>query len=125
MPPPMYRRETRFKGQKRVSVGRTTRNSDPPEFRSKERVILKQDSTRDESYENLSNMVKSEPNFNTRSTDPTVPDIQMNDDLQERDESLVRSDDRNFNLVFVIEIIGALMFIHSFIPTQTCYSDKN
>ncbi|XP_076686412.1 uncharacterized protein LOC143378499 [Andrena cerasifolii] len=88
MPPPMYRRETRFKGQKRVSVGRTTRNSDPPEFRSKERVILKQDSTRDESYENLSNMVKSEPSFNTRSTDPTVPDIQMNDDLQERDESL-------------------------------------
>lgn len=95
MPPPMYRRETRFKGQKRVSVGRTTRNSDPVEFRRKERVILKEGSTRDESQENLSNAVRSELNFNNGSADPTVPDIQMNDDLQERDESLVRRDDRN------------------------------
>lgn len=88
MPPPMYKRETRFKGQKRVSVGRSTRNSDILEFRSKERLVLKEDSSR-ESYED-SNAFKSEPNFNNSSSDPTVPDIQMNDDLQERDESLVR-----------------------------------
>lgn len=88
MPPPMYKRETRFKGQKRVSVGRSTRNNDVLEFRSKDRIASKEESTR-ESYEDSSNTVKSEPNFNNTSADPTVPDIQMNDDLQERDESLV------------------------------------
>ncbi|XP_076247140.1 uncharacterized protein LOC143187072 [Calliopsis andreniformis] len=101
MPPPMYRRETRFKGQKRVSVGRTTRNSDLVEFKKKERAILKEGSTRDESHENLSNLVRSESNFNNRSTDPTVPDIQMNDDLQERDESLdfLKNTDENSKLM--------------------------
>lgn len=89
MPPPMYKRETRFKGQKRVSVGRFTRNSDSLEFRAKERALSKEDTARNESYEDSSNVVKSEPNFNNGSADPTVPDIQMNDDLQERDESLV------------------------------------
>ncbi|CAK9801659.1 Sex determination protein fruitless [Anthophora quadrimaculata] len=88
MPPPMYKRETRFKGQKRVSVGRSTRNSDPLDFRAKERVISREDSTRDESYEDSSTAVKSEPNFNNGSAEPTVSDIQMNDDLQERDTSL-------------------------------------
>ncbi|XP_078040118.1 uncharacterized protein LOC144471690 isoform X2 [Augochlora pura] len=87
MPPPMYKRETRFKGQKRVSVGRTSRNSEPQEYRSKERLAQKDDTSRDEMYEE-SSAVKSEPNFNNGSTDPTVPDIQMNDDLQERDESM-------------------------------------
>ncbi|KAK1131982.1 hypothetical protein K0M31_016124 [Melipona bicolor] len=87
MPPPMYKRETRFKGQKRVSVGRSTRNNDVLEFRSKERIASKEESTR-ESYEDSSNTVKSDSNFNNASADPTVPDIQMNDDLQERDESL-------------------------------------
>ncbi|XP_017876648.1 zinc finger and BTB domain-containing protein 14-like isoform X2 [Ceratina calcarata] len=66
MPPPMYKRETRFKGQKRVSVGRSTRNSDVLEFRAKER---KEDSTR-EGYEGSANAIKSEPNFNNGSTDP-------------------------------------------------------
>ncbi|KOC71378.1 Zinc finger protein MSN2 [Habropoda laboriosa] len=96
MPPPMYKRETRFKGQKRVSVGRSTRNSDPLDFRAKERIISRDDSTRDESYEDSPNAVKSEPNFNNGSVEPTVSDTQMNDDLQERDTSLdssKRSDD--------------------------------
>ncbi|KZC06878.1 PREDICTED: protein tramtrack, beta isoform-like [Dufourea novaeangliae] len=88
MPPPMYKRETRFKGQKRVSVGRPTRNTETLEYRSKERLVLKEDPARDESYEDSSNTIKCEPNFNNGSSDPTVPDIQMNDDLQERDESL-------------------------------------
>lgn len=87
IPPPMYKRETRFKGQKRVSVGRATRHSEPLEPRSKDRSALREDSSRDESYED-SSAVKSEPGFNSRSADPTVPDIQMHDDLQERDESL-------------------------------------
>ncbi|XP_043592384.1 zinc finger protein 148-like isoform X3 [Bombus pyrosoma] len=90
MPPPMYKRETRFKGQKRVSVGRSMRNNDVLEFRSKERIASKEESTR-ECYEDSSNTVKSEPTFNNTSADPTVPDIQMNDDLQERDESLESS----------------------------------
>ncbi|XP_029158654.1 zinc finger and BTB domain-containing protein 14-like isoform X1 [Nylanderia fulva] len=62
IPPPMYKRETRFKGQKRVAVGRVTRNSDPSESRSK-------DSSRESSYEDSSRVVKLEPNFNDGSTD--------------------------------------------------------
>lgn len=61
----MYKRETRFKGQKRVSVGRVTRNSDPPESRSK-------DSSRESSYEDSSRVVKLEPNFSDGSTDVAV-----------------------------------------------------
>ncbi|XP_076277144.1 uncharacterized protein LOC143207487 isoform X1 [Lasioglossum baleicum] len=87
MPPPMYKRETRFKGQKRVSVGRTSRNSEPQEYRTKERLVQKEDNSREEMYEDSATM-RSETNFNNGSTDPTVPDIQMNDDLQERDESM-------------------------------------
>jgi hypothetical protein len=44
IPPPMYKRETRFKGQKRVSVGRMTRHSDPPELKPK-------DSSRESNHE--------------------------------------------------------------------------
>nr|XP_034186228.1 protein tramtrack, beta isoform-like isoform X1 [Osmia lignaria] len=91
MPPPMYKRETRFKGQKRVSVGRSTRNNDPLEIKPRDRILLKENATRDENYDDSSNVVKSELNFNNGSSDPTVPDIQMNDDLQERDESLESS----------------------------------
>ncbi|XP_071857191.1 uncharacterized protein isoform X3 [Bombus fervidus] len=58
MPPPMYKRETRFKGQKRVSVGRSTRNNDVLEFRSKERIASKEESTR-ESYVDSSNTESS------------------------------------------------------------------
>ncbi|XP_012135416.1 uncharacterized protein LOC100875444 isoform X2 [Megachile rotundata] len=71
MPPPMYKRETRFKGQKRVSVGRSTRNSDPLEIKPKDRLTLKENSTRDENYDDSSNTVKSELNFNNGSSDPT------------------------------------------------------
>ncbi|XP_043259777.1 protein tramtrack, beta isoform-like isoform X1 [Colletes gigas] len=88
MPPPIFQRETRFKGQKRVSVGRTSRSSESMEYKSKERAASRGDSARDESYEDLPNAIKFESNFNNRSTDPTVPDIEMNDDLQERAESL-------------------------------------
>lgn len=93
----MYKRETRFKGQKRVSVGRTSRSNESQEYRSKERAVQKEDSTRDESYDDSPNAVKFDTNFNNGSTDPTVPDIQMNDDLQERAESLVRNDDHNWD----------------------------
>lgn len=58
----MYKRETRFKGQKRVSVGRVTRNSDPLELRSK-------DSSRESSCEDSSRVVKCEPNLNDESAD--------------------------------------------------------
>ncbi|XP_006566223.2 zinc finger E-box-binding homeobox 1 isoform X4 [Apis mellifera] len=77
MPPPMYKRETRFKGQKRVSVGRSTRNNDILEYRSKDRVISKEDSTR-ESYED-SSAVKCESNFNNASSDPTDSSKSMDD----------------------------------------------
>ncbi|KAK9310594.1 hypothetical protein QLX08_000144 [Tetragonisca angustula] len=105
MPPPMYKRETRFKGQKRVSVGRSTRNNDILEFRSKERIASKEESTR-ESYEDSSNTVKSDSNFNNASADPTVPDIQMNDDLQERDESLDSSKSTDDNSRLTIKKKG-------------------
>ncbi|XP_076752793.1 uncharacterized protein LOC143424542 isoform X2 [Xylocopa sonorina] len=78
MPLPMYKRETRFKGQKRVSVGRSTRNSDVLEFRTKERMVSKEDSTR-ESYEDSSNAIKSEPSFNNGSVDPTDSSKSMDD----------------------------------------------
>ncbi|XP_060819255.1 zinc finger protein 624-like isoform X2 [Bombus pascuorum] len=78
MPPPMYKRETRFKGQKRVSVGRSTRNNDVLEFRSKERIESKDESTRD-SCEDSSNTVKSEPNFNNTSADPMESSKDMDD----------------------------------------------
>ncbi|XP_018337471.1 PREDICTED: kelch-like protein 12 [Trachymyrmex septentrionalis] len=69
IPPPMYKRETRFKGQKRVSVGRVTRNNDPPESRSK-------DSSRESSCEDVSRIVKCEPNLNDGSADVSVSDVQ-------------------------------------------------
>lgn len=53
----MFKRETRFKGQKRVCVGRVTRNSEPMETRSK-------DSSRDSSCEDSSRIVKCETSFN-------------------------------------------------------------
>lgn len=102
IPPPMYKRETRFKGQKRVSVGRSTRNNDVIEFRSKERIASKEESSM-ESYEDSSTTVKSEPNFNNTSADPMVPGIQMNDDLQERDESLESSKDVNETATLIIK----------------------
>ncbi|XP_015183934.1 PREDICTED: protein tramtrack, beta isoform-like isoform X2 [Polistes dominula] len=85
IPPPMYKRETRYKGQKRVSVGRITRNSDPLEIKPKDRSTLRDDD-RDWRYEDASSTVKS---FNNGSIDPTVPDIQMNDDLREREENMI------------------------------------
>ena len=68
----MYKRETRFKGQKRVSVGRVTRNNDPPESRSK-------DSSRESSCEDVSRIVKCEPNLNDGSADVSVSDVQVNE----------------------------------------------
>lgn len=67
----MYKRETRFKGQKRVSVGRMTWNSDPPESKSK-------NSSRESSYEDSSKIIKHEPNFNDGSTDVTISGAQVN-----------------------------------------------
>lgn len=82
----MYKRETRFKGQKRVSVGRITRNSDTTlDIKQKDRMSLRDDSDREWSYDDTSNTMKS---FNG-SVDPTVPDIQMNDDLRDQEECLV------------------------------------
>ncbi|XP_019698909.2 zinc finger protein 624-like isoform X2 [Harpegnathos saltator] len=49
-------RETRFRGQKRVSVGRATRNTDPLELRSK-------CSSRDSSCEDSPKIVKCEPGY--------------------------------------------------------------
>lgn len=66
----MYKRETRFKGQKRVAVGRVTRNSDPSESKSK-------NSSRESSYED-SSKIKYEPNFNDGSMDVTVSGTQVN-----------------------------------------------
>ncbi|KAI4499673.1 hypothetical protein M0802_005243 [Mischocyttarus mexicanus] len=85
IPPPMYKRETRYKGQKRVSVGRITRNSNPLEIKPKDRSSLREED-RDWPYEDASSTIKS---FNNGSVDPTVPDIQMNDDLREREESII------------------------------------
>ncbi|XP_011633898.1 zinc finger and BTB domain-containing protein 14-like isoform X2 [Pogonomyrmex barbatus] len=62
MPPPMYKRETRFKGQKRVSVGRVTRNSDPQESKSK-------DTSRESSCEDSSRVIKCETSLNDESAD--------------------------------------------------------
>lgn len=80
----MYKRETRFKGQKRVSVGRVTRNSDPLESRSK-------DSSRESSYEDSSRVVKCEPNFNDGSADGATPGVQVRELLiMHRDRYLAR-----------------------------------
>ncbi|XP_067214872.1 zinc finger and BTB domain-containing protein 14-like isoform X2 [Linepithema humile] len=76
IPPPMYKRETRFKGQKRVAVGRVTRNSDPPESKSK-------NSSRESSYEDSSKIIKYEPNFNDGSMDVTVSGVQETSSLDE------------------------------------------
>ncbi|XP_047362353.1 uncharacterized protein LOC124954073 isoform X3 [Vespa velutina] len=86
IPPPMYKRETRFKGQKRVSVGRITRNSDPLDIKPKDRSSLREDSDREWPYEDSGSAIKS---FNNGSVDPTVPDIQMNDDLREQEENII------------------------------------
>ncbi|XP_066586471.1 zinc finger and BTB domain-containing protein 14 isoform X4 [Prorops nasuta] len=76
IPPPMFKRETRFKGQKRVSVGRmSSRHNELSETRLKERVSLRDVAARDEAlYEAAvasAGLVKSEPDFNGELTDPT------------------------------------------------------
>lgn len=68
----MYKRETRFKGQKRVSVGRVTRTNDPSESRSK-------DSSRESSCEDSSRIVKCEPNLNDGSVDVAVSSVQVSE----------------------------------------------
>ncbi|XP_012524713.1 zinc finger and BTB domain-containing protein 14 isoform X2 [Monomorium pharaonis] len=77
IPPPMYKRETRFKGQKRVSVGRVTRNNDPLESKSK-------DSSRESSCEDSLRIIKYEPNLNDGSVNAATSGVQ---------ETLKNSDD--------------------------------
>lgn len=104
----MYKRETRYKGQKRVSVGRITRNSDPLDIKPKDRSSLREESDREWPYEDASSTIKS---FNNGSVDPTVPDIQMNDDMREREESMVRKSS-----------ISILIFsLHSFLSPRRCH----
>lgn len=67
--PTLYNRETRYKGQKRVAVGRPVRSS--------------QDQSRSDSSD------LKELNFNGTITDPTVPAIQMNEDEPDQDENVV------------------------------------
>lgn len=67
----MYKRETRFKGQKRVSVGRVTRNNDLPESISK-------DSSRESSCED-SSRIKCEPNPNDGSAEVAVSGVQVSE----------------------------------------------
>ncbi|EZA51639.1 Sex determination protein fruitless [Ooceraea biroi] len=71
IPPPMYKRETRFKGQKRVSVGRMTRHSDPSELKSK-------DSSRESNYEDPARVGK----FNDASANVTLSGAQVSDLLE-------------------------------------------
>lgn len=126
----MYKRETRFKGQKRVSVGRITRNSDTTlDIKQKDRMSLRDDSDREWSYDDTSNTMKS---FNG-SVDPTVPDIQMNDDLRDQEECLVgkpsslililryNSDRRNYFFLFSLKDIA----YESRRDVENRYEEKN
>jgi len=60
----MYKRETRFKGQKRVSVGRMTRHSEPPELKPK-------DSLRESNHEDPTRAVR----FNDASANVTMSQV--------------------------------------------------
>ncbi|XP_020283386.1 zinc finger and BTB domain-containing protein 14-like isoform X1 [Pseudomyrmex gracilis] len=71
IPPPMYKRETRFKGQKRVAVGRVTRNSDSLQLRFNAKDI-----SQEPSYENSSKAVKCEATFDDGPTDVAMSDSQ-------------------------------------------------
>ncbi|XP_018399625.1 PREDICTED: zinc finger and BTB domain-containing protein 14-like [Cyphomyrmex costatus] len=90
IPPPMYKRETRFKGQKRVSVGRVTRNNDPPESRLK-------DSPRESNSEDASRIIECEPNLNDGSIDATISDIQ--ETSKSSDEPLMTGLKRKFEIM--------------------------
>ncbi|XP_014479112.1 PREDICTED: zinc finger and BTB domain-containing protein 14-like isoform X2 [Dinoponera quadriceps] len=81
IPPPMFKRETRFKGQKRVSVGRVTRNSEPVELRSK-------NSSRESSCEDSSSIVKCEPGFNDTSADVAASNVQQQETSKNAGEQL-------------------------------------
>ncbi|XP_032690237.1 uncharacterized protein LOC116853310 isoform X3 [Odontomachus brunneus] len=75
IPPPMFKRETRFKGQKRVCVGRVTRNSEPMETRSK-------NSSRESSCEDISKIIKGETSFNDTDIVGSNVQQQVYSDLQ-------------------------------------------
>ncbi|XP_015591892.1 zinc finger and BTB domain-containing protein 14 isoform X2 [Cephus cinctus] len=88
IPPPMFTRETRFKGQKRVSVGRSSKSNDT-ETKSRDRTSLR-DTNRPESFEDSISVstLKQEPIYSSN-IDPTVPAIQLREDIFEQErESL-------------------------------------
>lgn len=81
----MFKRETRFRGQKRVAVGRSSRLTENLESRSK-------DSSHVESCDNnmtLQEAMRPEITFGTGAIDPTVPSIQMNLEEPDHTESVV------------------------------------
>ncbi|XP_033231011.1 zinc finger protein 888-like isoform X2 [Belonocnema kinseyi] len=73
------KRETRFKGKKRVAVGRITRSSDFINTRPKSSCV--------ESISSLGD-VKLDSRLNSSCSDPTVPEIQMNYDNLLRKKSV-------------------------------------
>ncbi|XP_015518944.2 zinc finger and BTB domain-containing protein 14 isoform X1 [Neodiprion lecontei] len=88
IPPPMYKRETRYKGQKRVPVGRVPRNTDVLDIKIKDCVSLKNSPGEDLFEESMSlPAVKEEPSFGN-CPDPTVPTVQLNEEPFEQDQDL-------------------------------------
>lgn len=88
IPPPMYKRETRYKGQKRVPVGRASRSSDVLDIKIKGCVSLKDTPGEDLFEETMSlSAIKEEPTF-SNCPDPTVPTVQLNEDIFEQDQEL-------------------------------------
>lgn len=84
----MYKRETRYKGQKRVPVGRSSRSSDVLDIKIKGCVSLKDTPDGDLFEESMSlSAIKEEPTFGNCS-DPTVPTVQLNEDIFEQDQDL-------------------------------------
>lgn len=88
IPPPMYKRETRFKGQKRVPVGRAPKTNDTLDIKIKDCVSLKDMPSENLFEESISlSAVKQEPTFGSCS-DPTVPTVQLNEEIFEQDQDL-------------------------------------
>ncbi|XP_012273162.1 zinc finger protein 16 [Orussus abietinus] len=91
IPPPMFKRETRFRGQKRVCVGRGKSGS--LEANSKDPLSPREDSLREEDCfeENSLGHAKSESMFGNGCSDPTVPSVHLNEDLYDQDREHVDS----------------------------------
>ncbi|XP_020711825.2 zinc finger and BTB domain-containing protein 14-like isoform X2 [Athalia rosae] len=88
IPPAMYKRETRFKGQKRVPVGRASRTNEVLDIKIKDCVSLKNTPGEALFEDSMSMSASREESTFDNCSDPTVPTVHLNEDIFEQEQDL-------------------------------------